>query len=148
MFIHTKRYLTKPRKLAKHVVIRGTAATTSRVLTLWDLVTLIKKDVPTAVIGVDPVRTSKKYVIPSWVKGQGLENRMGAVATWDDAVKMIESSGGTINVDLSATGGVALTTTEAKTFPSYHSGTIPQRQRSEFITYAEMTYLMNNSTFV
>ena len=147
--VYDKAELTNKNKLHKHVVVNGTASETSRVLTLLDLLTLVKKDVPAAVIDIDPVRTSKVFTLPSWVEGSGVQNKRSKVATWDDAVEFINSAGGTINVDLGpeTTGGVSRTTTEMKTYPSYLSGTAPT-STSEFITYAEMTYLMNNSTFI
>ena len=148
--MYKKMHLTNDRKIYKNVVIAGTPSQTSRVITLLDAVALIKKDVPAAVIDIDPTKTSKVYTLPSWVEGIGTQNIRSKVATWDDAVEFITSAGGTINLDLGpiANGtGISLTTTEAKTRPSYLSGTAPTAT-SEFITYTEMTHLMNNSTFV
>jgi len=148
---YTKSHLVDKNKLHKHSVITGTPSRVSRVLTLLDVITLIKKDVPAAIVGLDKVITSKVHTLLSWVEGIGLQNQRNKVATYDDAVEMIIAAGGTINLDLdhiTASGsGIALTTTEAKTIPSYHSGTIPNGQTSEFITYTEMIHLMNNSTF-
>jgi len=147
---YTKSHLVNKNKLHKHSVIIGTPSKVSRVLTLLDVIALIKKDVPAATIAVDPVKTSKVYTLPSWVEGIGTQNRRNKVATWEDAVSLITDAGGTINLDLGpvAGGGVALTSTEMTTRPAYMSAGYSSQESSEFITYTEMTHLMNNSTFV
>ena len=145
---YPKSHLVDNKKLSKNSVMRGTPSKVSRVLTLLDVIALIKRDVPGAVIVVNPIKTSKVHTLLSWVTGIGTQNKRSKVATWDDAVTFIALAGGTINIDLSNANPDMLTTTEAKDFPSYLSGTIPQKQRSELITYTEMTHLINNSTFV
>lgn len=145
---YPKSELVNRNHLSKNSVIAGAPSKVSRVLTLLDVIALIKKDVPAAIIIVDPVKTSKVFTLLSWVTGIGTQNRRSKVATWDDAVTFIGLAGGTINIDLSASNADMLSTTEMTTFPSYKSGSIPRAQRSEFITYTEMTHLMNNSTFV
>ena len=148
--MYKKMHLTNDRKLYKHSVVVGTPSKVSRVVTLLDLVALIKKDVPAATIDIDPTKTSKVYTLPSWVEGIGTQNIRSKVATWEDAVTFIIAAGGTINIDLGPVSGsgIATTTTEMVTRPGYMSDGYSLQESSEFITYTEMTHLMNNSTFV
>jgi hypothetical protein len=147
MQLFNKSELTCKNKLYKHSTMRGTTDNASRVLTLLDLISMIKEKAPTAVIDVDPVRTSKHFTLLSWIEGSGLQNTRSKTATWDDAITFIGKANGTINIDLSWANPDMLKTTEMVTYPSYLSGTIPAKQSSEFITHTEMAHILDNTTF-